>query len=58
MNVDVDLLRKQRDLILSLIGRFSGPSREESDLLEGLVDLLDYLLDKEDGTSRHTGKEI
>ena len=51
MKVDVELLRKQRDLILSLIGRFSGPSREESDLLDGLVNLLDELLDREEGVS-------
>ena len=48
MNIDVDLLRKQRDLVLSLVSD-GGLCKEEADLVEGLVSLLDYLLDKEEG---------
>ena len=57
MNIDVDLLRKQRDLVLSLVEVRSIilDNKEESDLLEGLVNLLDALLDAEEGVSYETG---
>lgn len=58
MNIDVDLLRKQRDLVLSLVEVRSIilDNKEESDLLEGLVNLLDALLDAEEGVSYETGE--
>ena len=44
--VDVPMLRRQRDELLEVMPQFS---RSASNILEGLVSLLDYMLDVAEG---------
>ena len=54
--IDFELLRKQRDMLLHEIDpttfqtKFSA--EERADLLDGLVNLCDYLIDRNDGPNK------
>ena len=57
-NIDVDLLRSQRDLLLLLVNRFRNRENRilvhtlspfEVDLMDGLINALDTMLDSAEG---------
>ena len=49
-NVDIDLLKRQRGLLLDWQGSLkSDDTLEEYDLLGGLIQMLDYMIDQGEG---------
>ena len=50
-DISVDLLREQRDELLKLIGDAQGiqTERYKTEKIEGLINLLDYMLDVAEG---------
>jgi hypothetical protein len=50
-NLDITLLREQRDMLLNRIDKWSEPDYSDAtqDLCEGILNLLDCILDEAEG---------